>query len=89
METATVRNESHERHPQHVPYPGPGTPRDGRILGGVVAGLGRRFGLDPWPARLLFVLILLVIPGSQILIYPILWILMPSEETPAPAPVTQ
>ena len=54
-------------------------PRDGRVLGGVIAGLGRRFGIDPWPARLLFVLILLVIPGSQILIYPLLWILMPSE----------
>ena len=56
-------------------------PRDGRVLGGVIAGLGRRFGIDPWPARLLFVLILLVIPGSQILIYPLLWILMPSEQT--------
>jgi phage shock protein PspC (stress-responsive transcriptional regulator) len=55
-------------------------PRDGRVLGGVVAGLGRRFGLDPWPARLLFVLALLVIPGSQLLIYPVLWILMPSEQ---------
>ena len=55
-------------------------PREGRILGGVCAGLARRFGLDPWAARLLFVLALLVIPGSQILIYPILWILMPSEQ---------
>ncbi|MGZ4781481.1 MAG: PspC domain-containing protein [Oryzihumus sp.] len=55
-------------------------PREGRVLGGVCAGLGRRFGIAPWPARLLFVLLLLVIPGSQILIYPILWILMPSEE---------
>jgi phage shock protein PspC (stress-responsive transcriptional regulator) len=27
----------------------------------------------------LFVLILMVLPGSQIIIYPILWILMPSE----------
>jgi phage shock protein C len=54
-------------------------PRDGRILGGVCAGLARRFGLDPWIARLLFVAILFVIPGSQILIYPLLWILMPSE----------
>lgn len=53
--------------------------RDTRLLGGVVAGLGRRFGIDPWPARLLFVLSLLLIPGSQILIYPILWILMPAE----------
>ncbi len=56
-------------------------PRDGRMLGGVCAGLGRRFGLDPWIARLLFVLILFVIPGSQILVYPVLWILMPSEAT--------
>ena len=56
-------------------------PREGRMLGGVCAGLARRFGLDPWIARLLFVLILLAIPGSQILVYPILWILMPSEKT--------
>jgi phage shock protein C len=64
-------------------------PIDGRILGGVCAGLGRRFGLEPWPARLLFILLLMVIPGSQILVYPILWILMPSESStwhPASAP---
>ncbi len=54
-------------------------PREGRLLAGVCAGLGRRFGIDPWPARLLFVLLLLVVPGSQILVYPILWILMPAE----------
>jgi phage shock protein C len=65
-------------------------PREGRILGGVIAGLGRRFGIDPWPARLLFTLILMVIPGSQILIYPVLWILMPSErQEPATAQLTQ
>ena len=56
-------------------------PRQERLLGGVCAGLGQRFGIAPWTARLLFVLLLMVIPGSQILIYPILWILMPSEET--------
>jgi len=55
-------------------------PREGRVLGGVCAGLARRFGLDPWIARLLFVLILFVIPGSQLLVYPLLWILMPAEE---------
>lgn len=54
-------------------------PLEGRVLGGVCAGLGRRFGLDPWPTRLLFILLLMVIPGSQLLIYPILWIVMPSE----------
>jgi phage shock protein PspC (stress-responsive transcriptional regulator) len=66
-------------------------PLQGRLLGGVVAGLGQRFGLDPWPARLLFVLILSVVPGSQILIYPILWILMPSQtaaHTAGPVPAT-
>jgi len=51
-----------------------------RVLGGVCAGLGRRFGLEPWVARILFVLLLMVIPGSQLLLYPILWILMPSED---------
>ena len=56
-------------------------PSQGWVLGGVCAGLGRRFGITPWPARLLFVLLLIVIPGSSILIYPILWILMPSEQT--------
>ena len=63
-------------------------PRDGRILGGVCAGIGRRFGLTPWISRLLFVLLLMVVPGSQLLIYPVLWILMPAEEnltSPAPA----
>ena len=54
-------------------------PQEGRVLAGVIAGLGRRVGLDPWPARLLFVLLLLIVPGSQLLIYPVLWILMPNE----------
>jgi phage shock protein C len=54
-------------------------PTRGRVLGGVVAGLAQRFGMDAWLARLLFVAILMIIPGSQIIVYPILWILMPSE----------
>lgn len=56
-------------------------PQEQRVLGGVLAGLGRRFGIGPWTTRLLFVLVLMVIPGSQILVYPVLWVLMPSEET--------
>jgi len=63
-------------------------PRDGRVLGGVCAGLGRRFGMAPWTARLLFLLLLMVVPGSQILVYPILWILMPSEESAGSWPYT-
>jgi phage shock protein C len=66
-------------------------PQQGRVLGGVCAGLGQRFGLKPWTARILFVLLLMVVPGSQILIYPVLWILMPSEESltvPPSSPVS-
>jgi phage shock protein C len=59
-------------------------PTGNRVLGGVCAGLGQRFGLTPWTARLLFVVLLMVIPGSQILIYPILWVLMPSQDAVDP-----
>jgi phage shock protein PspC (stress-responsive transcriptional regulator) len=54
-------------------------PKQGRIIAGVCAGLGRRFGLSPWVARILFILLLMILPGSQIIVYPILWVLMPSE----------
>lgn len=54
---------------------------DRGILGGVCAGIGRRLGLTPWIARTLFVVLLMVLPGSQLLIYPVLWFLMPSEDS--------
>lgn len=54
---------------------------DRGILGGVCAGIGRRLGLTPWIARLLFLVLLMVVPGSQLLIYPALWILMPAEDS--------
>ena len=59
-------------------------PLGDRVIAGVCAGVGRRLGLDPWPARLLFVLALMVLPGSQLIVYPILWALMPSEGYRAP-----
>ena len=55
-------------------------PADERVIGGVMAGLGARFGMTAWTARLVFTLLLLVVPGSQLLIYPLLWVLMPSEQ---------
>ena len=61
--------------------------RDQRLLGGVCAGIGRRLGLRPWPARLLFVLVLLLVPGSQLLVYPVLWLLMPQEGSAPAHPV--
>jgi phage shock protein C len=54
-------------------------PSDRRILGGVCAGVGHRLGLTPTVSRLLFMLLLLL-PGSQLLVYPVLWILMPDEQ---------
>ena len=55
-------------------------PRDGRIIAGVCAGLARRFGWSVFVVRLLF-LLSLVLPGSQVIVYLILWILMPNERT--------
>ena len=53
----------------------------GTVLGGVCAGIGRRFGLGPWVSRLLFLVLLMVLPGSQLLVYPVLWFLMPSDDS--------
>ena len=53
-------------------------PRSGRRIGGVCAGLARRFGMSPTGVRLIFVLSCLL-PGPQIVIYLALWVLVPSE----------
>jgi phage shock protein PspC (stress-responsive transcriptional regulator) len=53
-------------------------PRNDRRIAGVCSGLARRFGMRPGMVRLLFVLSCLL-PGPQILIYLILWVMMPSE----------
>ncbi|MFC7545226.1 PspC domain-containing protein [Plantactinospora sp. GCM10030261] len=54
-------------------------PRDGRMLAGVCAGLARRFGMSAGMVRLLFVLSLLL-PGTQVIVYLALWIIMPNED---------
>lgn len=53
-------------------------PRTGRIVGGVCAGLARRFGTSAGLVRLVFV-VSIVLPGPQVLLYLALWVLMPSE----------
>jgi phage shock protein C len=62
--------------------------RDHKLLGGVAAGLGRRFGFEPAASRWLFLILLLVIPGSQLLVYPALWICMPLDAESEVAPQT-
>jgi phage shock protein PspC (stress-responsive transcriptional regulator) len=53
-------------------------PRDDRWIGGVCAGLGRRFGVSPNLVRLLFV-VSTILPGPQFIIYIALWLLIPNE----------
>ncbi|WBB73147.1 PspC domain-containing protein [Micromonospora sp. WMMD1128] len=54
-------------------------PREGRMIAGVCAGLAQRFGMSAGMVRLLFLLSLLL-PGTQVIIYLILWVLMPNED---------
>ena len=56
-------------------------PQGDRMIAGVCAGLARRFGWSPTVVRLIFVLFLFL-PGSSILAYLILWIVMPNESRP-------
>jgi phage shock protein PspC (stress-responsive transcriptional regulator) len=54
-------------------------PKDGRIIAGVAAGLADRFGISRTAMRVIFVLSCLL-PGPQVLIYLILWVVIPSED---------
>jgi phage shock protein C len=52
-----------------------------RMIAGVVGGLARYFGFDPTIARVLYVILSIVsvaFPG--LLVYIILWIIMPEED---------
>lgn len=53
-------------------------PRSGRVIAGVAAGLADRFGMSRRMMRLLFV-VSLILPGPQVLVYLILWIVIPEE----------
>ena len=50
---------------------------DDRVLGGVCSGLGAFFDIDPIIIRLIFVLLVFLGAGSSIIIYLILWIVVP------------
>lgn len=54
-------------------------PRDGRMIAGVAAGLADRFGIGRTTMRVIFVVSMLL-PGPQILIYLILWIVIPEGD---------
>ncbi|MEJ5914347.1 PspC domain-containing protein [Pseudokineococcus sp. 1T1Z-3] len=56
-------------------------PRSGRIVAGVCAGLADRFGVSRTLMRLVFAVLVLAV-GMSLLVYPVLWIIMPAEGSP-------
>ncbi len=52
--------------------------QNNKLIAGVAAGLAEYFNIDPVLMRLLFVIIFLA-GGSGILLYIILWIIMPKD----------
>ena len=58
--------------------------RDGhsRVLGGVCSGMGHYFGIDPVWIRLI-VLVSVFFLGLSILVYPLLWLIIPKAVTPS------
>ena len=62
-------------------------PRSGRVIAGVCAGLANRFGWNANVVRLLFILSLLL-PGPQLIVYLVMWIVIPQEPIVAVAPAT-
>jgi len=55
---------------------------DNRVLGGVCSGMGAYFNIDPVILRVIFILVLFM-GGASILIYIILWIVVPKAKTTA------
>jgi len=61
--------------------------RSNRMIAGVCAGIAKNFNLDPTLVRILFVLVSIfsaAFPG--IIVYVILWIVLPEEGTATPPP---
>lgn len=54
-------------------------PKEGRMIAGVAAGLADRYQMSRGMMRLLFVLSM-ILPGPQILIYIVLWIIIPDGD---------
>jgi phage shock protein C len=53
--------------------------RTNRMVAGVCSGLGQFFGIDPTLVRLFFVLGTIFGLGSLIIVYIILWVVVPEE----------
>lgn len=60
--------------------------RSESMIAGVCGGLGDYFGLDPTVVRLVFVLLALL-GGPGVVLYVILWIVMPRQPADTPLPI--
>ena len=56
---------------------------NGAILGGVLAGFGRYFGIEPVWLRIVFIVLLFGSFGTVLLLYAILWLIIPPARTAA------
>ena len=54
-------------------------PQSKKIIAGVCAGLAERFGMSVTVVRVLTVASL-ILPGTQVIAYIVLWILMPKSD---------
>ena len=50
-----------------------------RFIAGVCGGIAQAYGWDPTLVRLLYVLLTLLLVGTGILVYLVLWIIMPLD----------
>lgn len=57
--------------------------RNDRMIAGVAGGIAHYLGVDPVIVRLAFVL--LAFSGASLLIYPLLWLVMPQEPASGPS----
>ncbi len=56
---------------------------DSALLGGVLAGFARFFGIDPLWMRLIFIVVLIASFGTALIVYLILWLVVPPARTAA------
>ncbi len=77
-----VFEEEETKHSNKIPLPDRKLMRDPRnkVLGGVCSGLGLYFGIDTAIVRIIMLLVLICY-GSGIIIYLIMWIVIPNPQT--------
>ncbi|HEX3001972.1 MAG TPA: PspC domain-containing protein [Methanoregula sp.] len=54
-------------------------PRQGRMLGGVCAGIGAHLDVDPTVIRLVWAALTLLSLGTGLIVYLVAWVLIPEE----------